>query len=271
METLDTLGAGFQLASHDLDIRGAGNLLGDEQSGHIKEVGIELYQHLLEEAVASAQARAAGEKPIAEEWTPQITLGTAVLIPEVYVADLSVRLGLYRRLSDLVDQREVEAFAAELIDRFGPLPPEVENLFQTMTIKRLCKEAGVEKVDAGPKGVVLTFHDNRFANPPKLIEMIQRESPMMKLRPDQKLVWLRDFEVAVERVAGVEKLLRRLARYARDEEDPADRATLLPSTQAPPPKTGPAMLSRNPAKPTVKPLVRGKSSFSFPTTFGKRR
>ncbi len=271
METLDTLGAGFQLASHDLDIRGAGNLLGDEQSGHIKEVGIELYQHLLEEAVASAQARAAGEQPVAEEWTPQITLGTAVLIPETYVADLSVRLGLYRRLSDLIDQREVEAFAAELIDRFGPLPAEVENLFQTMTIKRLCKEAGVEKVDAGPKGVVLTFHDNRFANPPKLIEMIQRESPMMKLRPDQKLVWLRDFEVAPERVAGVEKLLRRLSRYARDEEDPSDKATLLPSMQAPAPKTGPAMLSKNPAKPTPKPLVRGKGSFSFPTTFGKRR
>ena len=259
------------MASHDLDIRGAGNLLGDEQSGHIKEVGIELYQHLLEEAVASAQARAAGEQPVAEEWTPQITLGTAVLIPETYVADLSVRLGLYRRLSDLIDQREVEAFAVELIDRFGPLPAEVENLFQTMTIKRLCKEAGVEKVDAGPKGVVITFHDNRFANPPKLIEMIQRESPMMKLRPDQKLVWLRDFEVAPERVAGVEKLLRRLARYARDDEDASDKATLLPSSPAPAAKAGPAMLSRNPTRPAAKPLARGKTGLTFPTTFGKRR
>ncbi len=269
METLDTLGAGFQLASHDLDIRGAGNLLGDEQSGHIREVGIELYQHLLEEAVAAARAQAAGEQPVAEEWTPQITLGTAVLIPEAYVGDLSVRLGLYRRLSDLVDEREVEAFAAELIDRFGQLPPEVENLFQTMAIKRLCKEAGIEKVDAGPKGVVLTFHDNRFANPPRLIEMIQRESPDMMLRPDQKLVWLRDFEVAKERVAGVEKLLRRLARYARDEDSAEDRGRLLPPVAAPVAVKTPSVPNR-PAPPNAKPAFRGKH-LSFPTTFGKRR
>ncbi len=100
MQTLDTLGAGFQLASHDLDIRGAGNLLGDEQSGHIREVGIELYQQLLEEAVAEARASAAGETAPEADWTPTITLGTSVLIPETYVADLGVRLGLYRRPRD---------------------------------------------------------------------------------------------------------------------------------------------------------------------------
>src|SRR6202035_3687408 len=133
MQTLDNLGAGFQLASHDLDIRGAGNLLGDEQSGHIREVGIELYQHMLEEAVAAARTEG-GDEAVPEEWTPQITIGTPVLIPEAYVADLGVRLGLYRRIAQLSSRRERDAFAAELIDRFGPLPPEVENLLQIIAI-----------------------------------------------------------------------------------------------------------------------------------------
>ena len=128
LQSLDTLGAGFQLASHDLDIRGAGNLLGDEQSGHIKEVGFELYQQMLEEAVMSLKAGIAA--PVADRWSPQITIGTPVLIPEDYVADLPVRLALYRRLAEIEDEREIEAFGAELVDRFGPLPEEVEHLLQ---------------------------------------------------------------------------------------------------------------------------------------------
>src|SRR5205807_3128054 len=123
IQSLDTLGAGFQLASHDLDIRGAGNLLGEEQSGHIKEVGFELYQQMLEEAVMSLKAGIAA--PVADKWSPQITIGTPVLIPEDYVADLSVRLALYRRLAEIEDAREIEAFGAELVDRFGPMPEEV--------------------------------------------------------------------------------------------------------------------------------------------------
>ena len=215
MQTLDTLGAGFQLASHDLDIRGAGNLLGDEQSGHIREVGIELYQHLLEEAVAEARASAAGEEKAAEDWTPGITLGTAVLIPDTYVADLGVRLGLYRRLAALIDRAEIDGFAAELSDRFGPLPAEVENLLQIMAIKRLCKEAGIEKVDAGPKGAVISFRANSFANPPKLIELIQKSAGTMKVRPDQKLVLLRDLEDKKDRVTQVTRLLVKLAELAK--------------------------------------------------------
>ncbi|MDX1401684.1 MAG: transcription-repair coupling factor, partial [Kiloniellales bacterium] len=145
MQTLDGLGAGFQLASYDLDIRGAGNILGEEQSGHIKEVGIELYQQMLEEAVVTARSskrRGTGDShgEGGESFTPQITLGTSVLIPETYVHDLNVRLGLYRRLSTLVDRKEIEAFAAELIDRFGPIPEEVENLLEIMTIKQLCRD-----------------------------------------------------------------------------------------------------------------------------------
>src|ERR671929_385648 len=152
---LDSLGAGFQLASHDLDIRGAGNLLGDEQSGHIKEVGFELYQQMLEEAVMSLKAGIA--EPVADRWSPQITIGTPVLIPEDYVGDLSVRLALYRRLAEVDDAREIDAFGAELVDRFGPMPDEVKHLLQIVAIKALCRRANVEKIDAGPKGAVLAF------------------------------------------------------------------------------------------------------------------
>ena len=218
MQTLDTLGAGFQLASHDLDIRGAGNLLGDEQSGHIREVGIELYQHLLEEAVAAARTEG-GEEAARDEWSPQITVGTPVLIPENYVPDLGVRLGLYRRLAGLADRREIDAFAAELIDRFGALPPEVDNLLEIMTIKRYCREAGIEKLEAGPKGAVVSLRDNRFANPAGLVDLIQRNAGTLKLRPDQKLVYLRDWHDAKTRLTGAIKLVQALAKIARTKPD----------------------------------------------------
>src|SRR5215469_2269479 len=230
MHTLDNLGAGFQLASHDLDIRGAGNLLGDEQSGHIREVGIELYQHMLEEAVAAARTEG-GDEAAPEEWSPQITIGTPVLIPEGYVADLGVRLGLYRRIAALADRREIDAFAAELIDRFGPLPREVENLLEIIAIKRACREAGVEKLEAGPKGAVISLRENRFANPAGLVELIQRNAGTLKLRPDQKIVYLRNWDDEKKRLEGVGKLLQALVKLARVAKP--DTEVALPSpTQA---------------------------------------
>jgi transcription-repair coupling factor (superfamily II helicase) len=235
MQTLDTLGAGFQLASHDLDIRGAGNLLGDEQSGHIREVGIELYQHMLEEAVAAA--RTDGAAP-AEEWSPQITLGTPVLIPEGYVADLGVRMGLYRRVAALQDRREIDAFAAELVDRFGPLPPAVENLLQIIAIKRWCHEAGVERLEAGPKGAVISLRNNRFANPAGLVELIQRHAGSLKLRTDQKLVYLRDWHAEKDRLAGAARLMQALVKVAR-----AAPPETVPAAPPPP--------ARSPVKPKI--------------------
>ncbi len=233
MQTLDTLGAGFQLASHDLDIRGAGNLLGGEQSGHIREVGIELYQHMLEEAVAAART-AGGPNGLGEaapeEWSPQITIGTPVLIPENYVADLGVRLGLYRRIAQLSDRRESEAFAAELIDRFGPLPAEVENLLQIIAIKRACREAGVERVEAGPKGAVVALRGSRFANPAGLVELIQKNAGTLRLRPDQRLVYLRNWEDEKERLAGVARLLQALVKLARAGQPDAAPPPMSPTT-----------------------------------------
>ena len=214
LQSLDTLGAGFQLASHDLDIRGAGNLLGDEQSGHIKEVGFELYQQMLEEAVVSLKAGIT--EMVADRWSPQITIGTPVLIPEDYVADLSVRLGLYRRLSDLEDEESIEAFGAELIDRFGPLPVEVRHLLKVMAIKGLCRRANVEKIDSGPKGAVLTFRDNVFPNPEGLIRFIARQSPAARVRPDQKLVVFDDWEKPQARLLGTAAVLRKLVAIAEE-------------------------------------------------------
>jgi len=228
MQTLDTLGAGFTLASHDLDIRGAGNLLGEEQSGHIREVGIELYQHMLEEAVAAARTDG-GQEAAREEWSPQITLGTPVLIPESYVPDLGVRLGLYRRIAGLADRREIEGFAAELIDRFGPLPAEVENLLDIIAIKRWCREAGIEKLEAGPKGAVISLRENRFANPAGLVDLIQRNAGTLRLRPDQKILYQRNWDDAKARLAGAAKLVQALAKIARVTTPEADTALPQPT------------------------------------------
>ncbi|RDD63970.1 transcription-repair coupling factor [Ferruginivarius sediminum] len=218
MQTLDHLGAGFSLASHDLDIRGAGNLVGEEQSGHIREVGIELYQQMLEEAVAEARGGGPEEKEAAEAFTPQINIGTSVLIPERYVADLNVRLGLYRRIAHLVDRQEIEGFAAELIDRFGPLPQEVENLLQTVAIKQLCRDANVEKVEAGPKGAVLQFHNDTFPDPQGLVRFIGQQVGKVQLRPDHKLVYRRRWDEPQDRVQGIRGLLDKLSKVARGAE-----------------------------------------------------
>jgi transcription-repair coupling factor (superfamily II helicase) len=212
MQTLDSLGAGFQLASHDLDIRGAGNLLGDEQSGHIREVGIELYQNLLEEAVAAAKG---GLDSIAEEeWSPQINMGTPVLIPEEYVKDLGLRMGLYRRIADLQDRAEIDSLAAEMVDRFGSLPKEVENLLEIIVIKAYCKQANIAKFDGGPKGGVITFRNNSFPNPAALIQYIAQQAAILKLRPDHKLVAVRGWDEVKLRVDGATRLAAKLAELA---------------------------------------------------------
>src|SRR5437763_7617145 len=168
---------------------------------------------MLEDAVAAARTQT-GDETAPEEWSPQITIGTPVLIPESYVADLGVRLGLYRRIAQLADRRERDAFGAELIDRFGPLPAEVENLLQIIAIKRDCRDAGVERVEAGPKGAVVTLRGNRFANPAGLVELIQKNAGTLRLRPDQRLVYLRNWDDEKERLAGVARLMQTLVKVA---------------------------------------------------------
>ena len=216
MQTLDNLGAGFTLASHDLDIRGAGNLLGDEQSGHIREVGIELYQQMLEDAVAEMRSERGRRRTEDRDWTPNIQLGLPVLIPEEYVRDLPVRLGLYRRIGALTSDAETEAMAAELVDRFGALPAEVDNLLQVVTLKRMCRDAGVEKLEAGPKGMVIAFRGNAFRNPAGLIQWLNTRKGVIRLRPDHKLSIVRDMGVTERMTLGRDVLgnLNRLAKAA---------------------------------------------------------
>jgi transcription-repair coupling factor (superfamily II helicase) len=214
LQSLDQLGAGFSVASHDMDIRGAGNLLGEEQSGHVREVGIELYQEMLEEAVA--QLRLGGDsEEAAEQWSPQISIGTSVLIPESYVSDLTVRMALYRRLASLETQDEIERYAAELIDRFGPLPEEVRHLLDIVAIKHLCRVAMVEKIDAGPKGAILSFRNSAFPNPLGLVRLIAEHQSTMRVRPDQKVVIARDWPSPEQRLKGAQNLLGQLARLAK--------------------------------------------------------
>ena len=213
--SLDSLGAGFTLASQDLDIRGAGNLLGDEQSGHVREVGFELYQDMLEEAIAKIKAgEMEGLSEADEQWAPQINLGVPVLIPENYVPDLDVRLGLYRRLSSLEAKVELDGFAAELIDRFGKLPKEVNMLLNIVRIKSMCKRAGIAKLDGGPKGATIQFHNDKFANPAGLVQFIQDQRGMAKVK-DNKIVVRRDFSTTKAKVQGAYAISRDLAALAK--------------------------------------------------------
>ena len=209
--SLDTLGAGFTLASQDLDIRGAGNLLGEEQSGQMRDVGFELYQSMLEEAIAKIKSgQMEGLLEDDGQWAPQINLGVPVLIPEPYVPDLDVRLGLYRRLSGLTTKVELEGFAAELIDRFGPLPKEVNTLMLVVRIKAMCKRAGIAKLDGGPKGATVQFHNDKFASPEGLVAFIHDQRGLAKVK-DNKIVVRRDWKKDSDKIKGAFAIARDLA------------------------------------------------------------
>jgi transcription-repair coupling factor (superfamily II helicase) len=215
LANLESLGAGFQLASHDLDIRGAGNLLGDEQSGHIKEVGFELYQSMLEEAIL--EAKSGGTLKPADEFSPQINVDAPIMIPDDYVPDLDLRMGLYRRMNAFEKADEIEPFAAELIDRFGKLPAETDNLLKVIEVKLNCRKAMVAKLDVGPKGALVHFHNDTFPDLEGLIAYVQRLKGSAKLRPDSKLVVTRAWPDAASRINGAVQLSRGLARILATE------------------------------------------------------
>ncbi|KAA9009222.1 transcription-repair coupling factor [Histidinibacterium aquaticum] len=210
LSSLDTLGAGFTLASQDLDIRGAGNLLGDEQSGQMREVGYELYQSMLEEQIGKIKSGEAEGISDDGQWAPQINLGVPVLIPEDYVPDLDVRLGLYRRLSDLTTKVELEGFAAELIDRFGELPKEVNTLMLVVRIKAMCKRAGISHLDGGPRGATIRFHNDKFASPQGLVDFIEHQKGLAKVK-DNKIVVRRDWKNDADKIRGAFAIARDLA------------------------------------------------------------
>ena len=222
--SLDTLGAGFALASQDMDIRGAGNLLGEEQSGQMRDVGFELYQSMLEDAIARIRSgELEGVVDDDGQWAPQINLGVPVLIPENYVPDLDVRLGLYRRLSELTTKVELEGFAAELIDRFGTLPREVNTLMLVVRIKAMCKRAGISKLDGGPKGATIQFHNDKFASPEGLVKFIQDQRGLAKVK-DNKIVVQRDWKTDADKIKGGFAIARDLAEHVVAKEKAAKKA-----------------------------------------------
>ncbi|MEN3747522.1 transcription-repair coupling factor [Sphingomonas sp. HF-S3] len=213
LSDLESLGAGFQLASHDLDIRGAGNMLGDEQSGHIKEVGFELYQSMLEEAILDARAGGLrDERP--RDLSPQITVDAPIMIPEDYVPDLDLRMGLYRRLNEVEDKAGIESFAVEMIDRFGKLPEATDNLIQLMEAKLNAKAACIAKLDVGAKGALVSFHNDKFPNIEGLLAYVEKLDGTARLRPDMKLVISRAWATPKARLNGALQLSRGLARAA---------------------------------------------------------
>ncbi|WP_299295694.1 transcription-repair coupling factor [uncultured Erythrobacter sp.] len=216
---LDSLGAGFQLASHDLDIRGAGNLLGDEQSGHIREVGFELYQSMLEDAILAAKAGEMGLEAAKDKVSPQITVDAPIMIPEDYVPDLAVRMALYRRLNQAQDKAEIESMAAEMIDRFGELPDPTKNLIRLIEIKHQAIEANIAKIDVGARGTLVTFHNDDFPDGPGLIAYVdklnQGASGTAKLRPDMKLVINRAWGDPQSRLNGLFQLTKGLSGIVR--------------------------------------------------------
>ncbi len=212
LQSLDTLGAGFQLASQDLDLRGAGNLLGEEQSGHIKEVGYELYQQMVQDAVE--RLKSGEQEPAQDLWSPSISLGSPVTIPESYISDLTTRLSLYRRLSSLEEEADIESMGAEIVDRFGPPPEEVDLLLKLVRIKALCRFANVEKLDAGAKGMTLAFRDNAFSNPTGLVKWVQGHE-QARVRPDMRIVVSGEFDVLKDRLDGALATMREIARIAK--------------------------------------------------------
>jgi len=191
MQSLDYLGAGFALANHDMDIRGAGNILGSQQSGHINDVGFELYQQMLHDTIMQLKSQGvAGAAAVADQqFSPSINIAVRVMIPEAYVSDLKIRMALYRRIADAQTDSDIDSLRDELINRFGTLPPEVENLLEVVAIKLLCKTANIAKLEAGQKGLVISFHNNRFGKPEELLKYIADQRGWAALKPDHRIVF----------------------------------------------------------------------------------
>lgn len=210
IKSVQGLGAGFTLASHDMDIRGPGNLIGQQQSGQIKEVGIGLYNHMLEEALHKVKS-GDHKHTVKEDWTPNINLGLDILIPNTYVPDLNLRLSLYRRISKLDCDENINEFTAEMTDRFGALPEEVKNLIDTIEIKRLCITLNIQSIDAGAKGILISFYKNQVPYVDKLLQFVARQYGTVKLRPDQKMVLIRSWKTPQEKLQGINKFLKELS------------------------------------------------------------
>ena len=204
LQNIDSLGAGFTIASHDMDLRGFGNLVGDEQSGHIREVGSELYQEMLDEAILELKNQKTDEKYL--DFTTSINLGLAVYIPANYIEDSSLRLAIYRRTANLKNHSEIEAFRDEMIDRFGVIPEEFANLLKIVEIKTICQALKIESLDSGPGGFVIRFNKN-FDVSDSVMFFIQKFPRHAKIKPDNKLVFIKNLKNSINILSESEDLL----------------------------------------------------------------
>jgi transcription-repair coupling factor (superfamily II helicase) len=197
LESLDRLGAGFAISARDLDIRGAGDLVGDAQSGHMKLIGIDLYQHLLERAVREARGETL------ERWTPVINVGLGGRFPPDWIPEADTRLSLYLRLARLTSRTELDAFEEELVDRFGPEPPEAAMLLRIANARVLARKADIAKVDAGPSAIAFTSRN----------EMTKRAAAAAGLLPKNgRLLLEASIASPLDRLVRIEKVLGQLSK-----------------------------------------------------------
>jgi transcription-repair coupling factor (superfamily II helicase) len=218
MQNLDSLGIGFTIASHDMDIRGSGNLLGDEQSGHVKETGVELYQQMLLETIEelknadpNAKPHAANEAEI-EDFSVQIKLGISLLIPEDYMQDLSLRMSFYKKIATIKSDEDQENLINEMTDRFGKIPVEIINLMEVAKLKWSCKKVAVERVEAHPEGILIGFKDNKFANPDKLLQTVFSSKNKIRIHAGQKVLFVCDVKTAAAKIKSALDVILQLQK-----------------------------------------------------------
>ncbi len=217
IESLEDLGAGFTLATHDLEIRGAGELLGEEQSGQIQEIGFNLYLELLDRAVRSLKA---GREPDLEHVMlsgTEIELHLPALLPEDYVADIHLRLTLYKRIASAATPAALDDLRAEMIDRFGPLPQPARHLYRVAALKVRARALGIRKIDAGPLGGYLLFDETNDVDPQTVIRLVQRNPRTYRLDGPLKLRFTWRAEGETDRFTLIETLIEGLAPRPRTE------------------------------------------------------
>lgn len=223
MQNLDSLGIGFTVASHDMDIRGGGNVLGDEQSGHIKETGIELYQQMLLETIEKLKSdpeffakENSGEDLPDQSSSVKIKLGISLLIPENYISDLSLRMSFYRKISNLQSADEKESLINEMHDRFGKIPLEVFNLIEISLIKTRCQLIGVASIENVASGLQISFQNNHFAAAEKLMKLIFDNKSQIRLVAGQKIIFSNSWKNNEEKISFANQVLNQLESLIKD-------------------------------------------------------
>jgi transcription-repair coupling factor (superfamily II helicase) len=210
IDSLDELGAGFTLATHDLEIRGAGELLGDEQSGQIQEIGFSLYMDMLSRAVESLRAGKEPDLDAPLNAGTEINVHVPALLPDDYVPDVHLRLILYKRISATESAAELRELQVELIDRFGLLPAPAKNLMRIAGIKQRAFALGIEKIDAAEGGGYLVFGAESRIDPVALVQLVQNDSQTYRLQGSHRLRFRQDLSILEQRFAAIETLLERL-------------------------------------------------------------